>query len=103
MRLRPDRAILGEVRGKEAYDLMYLLNSGHPGSISTIHANTAHLALHKFLMLARESGEEVHPQRVVECFDLVVSIQRTKAGLKLREIIEVTGHKNDDFISKKLE
>lgn len=86
MRLRPDRVILGEVRGREAYDLMYLLNSGHPGSFTTIHANNARLALHKFLMLARESGEDVHPQRIVECFDMVITISRADNGLKLNEL-----------------
>lgn len=102
MRLRPDRVIVGEVRGREAYDLMYLLNSGHPGSFTTIHANNCRLALHKFLMLARESGEDVHPQRIVECFDLVISIQRTKQGLKVTQLAEVIGYKNSDFIVKNI-
>lgn len=98
MRLRPDRVILGEVRGREAYDLMYLLNSGHPGSFTTIHANSCRLALHKFLMLARESGEDVHPQRVVECFDILISIRRTEHGLCVDEIAEVKDHDGSDFI-----
>lgn len=98
MRLRPDRVILGEVRGREAYDLMYLLNSGHPGSFTTIHANNCRLALHKFLMLARESGEDVHPQRVVECFDIVISIIRTEHGLLVDDIAQVEGHDGSDFI-----
>ena len=102
MRLRPERIILGEVRGREAYDLMYLLNSGHPGSFTTIHANNSRLALHKFLMLARESGEKVHPQRVVECFDIVISIKRTAQGLLVDEVAEVLGHKNSDFILNSL-
>ncbi len=98
MRLRPDRVILGEVRGREAYDLMYLLNSGHPGSFTTIHANDARLALHKFLMLARESGEEVHPERVVECFDVVIAIKRTPSGLRVDEVVEVSGYQETNFI-----
>ena len=102
MRLRPDRVILGEVRGREAYDLMYLLNSGHPGSFTTIHANNCRLALHKFLMLARESGEDVHPQRVVECFDIVISIRRTDHGLRVEEIAKVVGHDSSDFIVQPL-
>ncbi len=102
MRLRPDRVILGEVRGREAYDLMYLLNSGHPGSFTTIHANNCRLALHKFLMLARESGEEVHPQRIVECFDIVISIRRTEHGLRVEDITKVIGHDGSDFIVKSL-
>ena len=102
MRLRPDRVIVGEVRGREAYDLMYLLNSGHPGSFTTIHANNCRLALHKFLMLARESGEDVHPQRVVECFDIVISIRRTDNGLRVEEIAKVIGHDGSDFIVQPL-
>lgn len=102
MRLRPDRVILGEVRGREAYDLMYLLNSGHPGSFTTIHANNARLALHKFLMLARESGEDVHPQRVVECFDIVISIKRTECGIRVQEIKKVLGYAGSDFIVEEI-
>jgi type IV secretion system protein VirB11 len=102
MRLRPDRVILGEVRGREAYDLMYLLNSGHPGSFTTIHANNARLALHKFLMLARESGEDIHPQRVVECFDIVISISRSAVGLRVEEIVEVSDYQVSDFIIKNI-
>ena len=102
MRLRPDRVIVGEVRGREAYDLMYLLNSGHPGSFTTIHANNCRLALHKFLMLARESGEDVHPQRIVECFDIVISIRRTDRGLRVEEITKVVGHDGSDFIVQPL-
>lgn len=98
MRLRPDRVILGEVRGREAYDLMYLLNSGHPGSFTTIHANSARLALHKFLMLARESGEEVHPQRIVECFDVVIAINQSPSGIRVEEVVEVAGYQESDFI-----
>ena len=98
MRLRPDRVIVGEVRGREAYDLMYLLNSGHPGSFTTIHANNCRLALHKFLMLARESGEDVHPERVVECFDLVISIRRTNHGLRVDDVARVVGYEGTDFV-----
>ena len=102
MRLRPDRVIVGEVRGREAYDLMYLLNSGHPGSFTTIHANNARMALHKFLMLARKAGETVHPIEVSECFDLVLSIRRTSTGLKLKELSEVISYDGSDFIVNRL-
>ena len=102
MRLRPDRVILGEVRGREAYDLMYLLNSGHPGSFTTIHANNCRLALHKFLMLARESGENVHPERVAECFDIAISIRRTEHRLRVEDVAEVSGYDGSDFIVRSL-
>src|SRR5258705_4068520 len=48
LRLRPDRILLGEVRGGEAFDLLQALNTGHAGSLSTIHANSAELALSRF-------------------------------------------------------
>ena len=102
MRLRPDRVVLGEVRGAEAYDLMYLLNSGHPGSLTTLHANSAQTALDKFLMLARESGEEVHPQRVIDSFQNVISIKRTETGRCIEEIVEVVAHDGTEFIVKTL-
>ena len=102
MRLRPDRVVLGEVRGAEAYDLMYLLNSGHPGSLTTLHANTAKSALDKFVMLARESGEEVHPQRIIDSFQNVISIKRTETGRCIEEIVEVVAHDGAQFIVKTL-
>jgi type IV secretion system protein VirB11 len=98
MRMRPDRVVVGEVRGREAYDLMYLLNSGHPGSITTLHANSARLALHKFEMLARESGENVSPQRIVESFDLVMFIERTETGRTVSEVVEIRGHDGSDYV-----
>ena len=54
LRLRPDRIILGEVRGAEAFDLLQALNTGHSGTLSTIHANTARLALRR--LRTRKAG-----------------------------------------------
>lgn len=97
MRLRPDRVIIGEVRDKSAFDMLYLTNSGHDGSLTTIHASSAKKALHKFERLARESGNNVHPLRIVESFDLVVAIARCERGVEIREIVEVIGHDGEDY------
>jgi pilus assembly protein CpaF len=59
LRHRPDRILLGEVRGGEAFDLLQALNTGHSGTVSTIHANSAHQALSRFTSCVLESGVEL--------------------------------------------
>jgi pilus assembly protein CpaF len=64
LRHRPDRIILGEVRGGEAFDLLQALNTGHSGTISTIHANSAHQALSRFTSCVLQSGVELPYQAI---------------------------------------
>lgn len=64
LRHRPDRIILGEVRGGEAFDLLQALNTGHSGTISTIHANSAAQALSRFTSCVLESGVELPYQAI---------------------------------------
>jgi pilus assembly protein CpaF len=65
LRHRPDRILLGEVRGSEAFDLLQLLNTGHAGTISTIHANSAREGLSRFTSCVLQSGIEV-PYRAIK-------------------------------------
>lgn len=83
LRHRPDRIIVGEVRGGEAYDLLQALNTGHGGSLSTIHANSAPQALVRFTSCVLQSGVELPYQTVrhmvADAVQLLVHIDR-RAG-----------------------
>ena len=91
MRLRPDRIVIGEVRGAEALALLKAWNTGHPGGITTVHANSAAAALIRLDTLIQEAGVPPQPQLVVEAVDLLVFIARTAEGRCVRELATVTG------------
>ena len=91
LRMRPDRVLVGEVRGGEALDLLITWNLGHPGGFATIHANDARSSLTRMEMLV-----SMHPQAprdisrlIGEVQPVLVYISRTKEGRVVREIIEV--------------
>jgi len=92
MRLRPDRIIIGEVRGAEALALLKAWNTGHPGGVTTIHANGAKAALTRLSSLVQEAG--VPPQRelIAESINLLAFIARTPAGRRLKELVCVEGY-----------
>src|SRR5207249_1949834 len=91
MRLRPDRIVIGEVRGAEALALLKAWNTGHPGGLTTVHANSAAAALVRLDTLIQEAGVPPQPQLVVEAVDLLVFIARTAAGRRVRDLAAVTG------------
>jgi type IV secretion system protein VirB11 len=91
MRLRPDRIIVGEVRDGAALTLLKAWNTGHPGGITTIHANTAASALRRLEQLTAEASRQPMHEVIGEAVDLVVSIERTPTGRRVREILEVEG------------
>jgi len=80
LRLRPDRIIVGEVRGPEALDLLKAWNTGHPGGIATIHANSARAALARLEQLCMEICERPPTALIAEAIDLVVFIARDATG-----------------------
>src|SRR2546427_6416335 len=86
MRLRPDRIIVGEVRGGEALALLKAWNTGHPGGITTVHANSAAAALLRRDSLILESGVPPQPRLVAQAAHLVAFIVRTPEGRRVREI-----------------
>ncbi|MCI0372320.1 MAG: Flp pilus assembly complex ATPase component TadA, partial [candidate division NC10 bacterium] len=92
MRLRPDRIIIGEVRGGEALALLKAWNTGHPGGLTTVHANSAPAALMRLDTLVQEAGVPPQPRLVAEAVDLVVFIARTPDGRRVRELAAVTGY-----------
>ena len=91
LRLRPDRILLGELRGREAFAFLRAVNSGHPGSITTVHADSPAGALDQIALLALMSGVELgwdkvrtYVSRVV---DVVVQLDRTEGTRRLTEVL----------------
>lgn len=91
MRLRPDRIIVGEVRDGAALTLLKAWNTGHPGGITTIHANNAHSALRRLEQLTAEASQQPMREVIGEAVDLVVSIERTSTSRRVRDVMRVSG------------
>ena len=108
LRLRPDRIIVGEVRGAEALDMLKAWNTGHPGGIATVHANSARSALYRLEQLVQESVVTVPRRLIAEAIDLVVFIGGRGIGRRIETIAEVTGLDTDgdyavtDLVSHRL-
>ncbi len=100
LRMRPDRIIVGEVRGAEAFDMMQAMNTGHNGSMSTVHANAARDALARIenmVMMANVSlpSRAIRGQ-MVSALDLIVQIERMRDGTRrVTELAEVVGMEGD--------
>ena len=92
MRLRPDRIIIGEVRGAEALALLKACNTGHPGGVTTIHANSAKAALTRLSNLVQEAGVPPQPELIAETINLIVFIVRKPAGRRVKEVVHVDGY-----------
>ncbi|MDQ0513457.1 P-type conjugative transfer ATPase TrbB [Ancylobacter amanitiformis] len=91
MRLRPDRIIVGEVRDGAALTLLKAWNTGHPGGVTTIHSNTAMSALRRLEQLTAEVSQQPMQDVIGEAVDLIVSIERSGRGRRVREILHVEG------------
>lgn len=91
MRLRPDRIIVGEVRGPEALDLLKAWNTGHPGGLATVHANSAHAALYRLEQLIQEAVTTVPRRLIAEAVELVIFISGRGASRRVETIAEMTG------------
>ena len=91
LRLRPDRIVVGEVRGGEALDLLKAWNTGHPGGLSTVHANSARSALYRLEQLVQECVVAVPRRLIAEAIDLVVFIRGRGTGRRVETIARVTG------------
>jgi type IV secretion system protein TrbB len=92
MRLRPDRIIIGEVRGAEALALLKAWLTGHPGGVTTIHANNAKSALTRLSSLVQEAGVPPQPELIAETIQLIAFIVRTTKGRKVTELVRVEGY-----------
>ncbi|MDX2275434.1 MAG: P-type conjugative transfer ATPase TrbB [Hyphomonadaceae bacterium] len=91
LRLRPDRIVVGEVRDRAALEVLKAWNTGHPGGLLTLHANSAMDALGRIEDLTLE-GLHAPPKRLIaSAIDVVVFIERTLAGRRVTEIVEING------------
>jgi pilus assembly protein CpaF len=104
LRFRPDRIIVGEVRGGEGYDLLQALNTGHDGGLASLHANNARTALSRLESLAMlgippGSRWELADMRknIADCFNYVVHFRRTGELRHVSEILEIRGFRNNDY------
>ncbi|WP_230481853.1 P-type conjugative transfer ATPase TrbB [Sphingomonas sp. Leaf21] len=91
MRLRPDRIIVGEVRGPEALDMLKAWNTGHPGGVATVHANSGQAALYRIEQLCQEAVVNVPRQLIAEAIDLVVFIAGRGVDRRVSTIARVAG------------
>lgn len=107
LRMRPDRIIVGEVRGKEAFDMMQAMNTGHEGSITTLHANSPIDAVNRLetMLLMNDMDLPIPAIRgyIENAIDLIVQIDRLSDGKrKITSISELSGIKNNEIIIKEI-
>ena len=105
MRLRPDRIIVGEVRGGEALSLLKAWNTGHPGGVCTVHANHARAGLQRVEQLIAEVSQTPMRRLIAEAVNLIVSIVKTAtcAGRRVDEVVAVTGCADGEYQFANLE
>jgi len=99
LRHRPDRILLGEIRGGEAFDLLQLLNTGHAGTLSTIHASSAKQGLARFTSCVLQSGVEL-PYRSIktnigDSLNVVIQIERRPGRRFISEVLEINSYDPD--------
>ena len=91
LRLRPDRIVVGEVRGAEALDMLKAWNTGHPGGIATVHANSARAALYRIEQLIQEAVTTVPRRLIAEAIDLIVFIKGRGSARRIEEVLQLKG------------
>lgn len=107
LRMRPDRIIVGEVRGKEAFDMLQAMNTGHDGSMTTLHANSAHDALNRLETMVLMGSMEIPVRAIREyiynAIDIVVNIERMNDGKrKVTSIAELDKIVDGEIILKEI-
>lgn len=107
LRMRPDRIIIGEVRGSEAMDMLIAMNTGHDGSMSTLHANSAYDALRRIeAMIVRGVGDIPTAsvrQDIASTINLIVQSARAHDGTRrILEIVEVIGKDGEDYKTERI-
>ena len=99
MRQRPDRIIIGEVRGKEALDMLKAWNTGHPGGVCTVHANDARAGLLRIEQLISEVSQSPMRELIAEAIDVVAFLVRDPhIGPKLSELVAVEGFLEGQYV-----
>jgi pilus assembly protein CpaF len=107
LRMRPDRIIIGECRGSEAFDMLQAMNTGHAGSMSTIHANNARDALTRLenmvMMATANLPSKAIRQQIVSAVDIIVQTERMRDGKRrIIQVAEVVGLESDIIVMQDL-
>jgi pilus assembly protein CpaF len=105
LRMRPDRIIVGEVRGEEVVDMLQAMNTGHDGSMSTGHGNSVKgmiKRLESMYLMAVPLNIDAIRSQIAEGIDIMVHIEKFGAGRKIVEISELVAYENGDFVINKL-
>jgi len=104
LRMRPDRILIGEVRGGEALDLIDAWNTGHDGGLGTLHSTSAKSGLTRLKsLITRNSSAPKNIEPIIaEAVHVIVNIVRTEGGRKVNEIIEILGYENNQYIFNKV-
>jgi pilus assembly protein CpaF len=107
LRMRPDRIVIGEVRGGEAIDMLQAMNTGHDGRLTTVHANTPRDALSRLETMIQMTGmrlsERAMRQQVASALDLVLQVARLSDGSRrVTSISEITGMEGDTITMQEI-
>src|SRR6476646_2101486 len=107
LRMRPDRIVIGEVRGGEAIDMLQAMNTGHDGSLTTIHANTPRDALSRLETMIQMTGmnlsERAMRQQIASALDVVLQVARLSDGTRrVTSISEITGMEGDTITMQEI-
>jgi type IV secretion system protein TrbB len=103
LRLRPDRIVVGEMRdGAAALETLKAWNTGHPGGLSTIHANSASDALLRLEDLTSEVAAIIPRRAIGQAIDLVIHIARTREGRRVEGLIEISGTEDEQYLMRQI-
>lgn len=107
LRMRPDRIVIGECRGAEALDMLMAMNTGHEGSLTTVHANSATDALRRFESMVLRSGLEAPlamiQSDIANTLNFIIQTERAFDGTRrVVEILEVQGRDKDSYITREI-
>lgn len=107
LRMRPDRIVIGECRGREALDMMQAMNTGHEGSMTTLHANSPHDALSRLENMVEMSGVEIPLKslrdQIASSINLVIQVDRLLGGTRrITSVTEITGMEGDSVLTQEL-
>jgi len=93
LRLRPDRILLSELRGAEAWSFLRAANSGHPGSISTVHADTPHACFEQLIFMMQQAGSTSREQNlrryIQSIIPIVIQLKRSQHSARFVEVAEI--------------
>jgi type IV secretion system protein VirB11 len=102
MRIRPDRIIVGEVRDGAALAMLKAWNTGHPGGVATLHANSAYGALIRLEQLVAEASPDPQRELIAEAVNMVVYIERREGKRRVKEVVRVMSYEDGRYVTQSL-